>query len=127
MPKIKKTVFDLISPVYGLFYNSQKRYYQKILAATQSTLDEKAYKNIIDIGCGTGAYCAVLAQRGFIVTGVDASAKMLDIARKKAPTPAINFLKASILETLPFADKSFDVAIASYVAHGLNITARKLM
>ena len=37
------------------------------------------------------------------------------------------FVRASILERTPFMDKSFDVSISSYVAHGLKLADRKLM
>ena len=41
-------------------------------------------KTILDMGCGTGGHSSILTKRGYNVTGVDLSAKMLDIAREKA-------------------------------------------
>lgn len=35
---------------------------------------------ILDLGCGTGLLCAAFAERGHLVTGVDPSPPMLDIA-----------------------------------------------
>lgn len=125
--KNKNEVFDLIAPIYGLFYDYQKRHYNAILDRVQNELDFSAYKNIIDIGCGTGALCSVLHQRGFVVTGVDPVRKMLNIAMKKQGNKAIEFIQASALERLPFEDKSFDVSVASYVAHGLKENERKIM
>jgi SAM-dependent methyltransferase len=40
-------------------------------------------KTILEIGCGTGSMTQRLAQRGYEVTGVDASAAMLERARAK--------------------------------------------
>jgi len=120
-------VFDLIAPIYGLFYEYQKRHYNAVLDRVQNELDLSRYKNIVDIGCGTGALCSVLNQRGFVVTGVDPARKMLNIAIKKQENKAIDFIQANALERLPFADKSFDVSIASYVAHGLKGYERKIM
>src|SRR4030065_1720703 len=37
-----------------------------------------------DLGCGRGRHAVPLARRGYVVTGVDLSAKMLDIARARA-------------------------------------------
>jgi SAM-dependent methyltransferase len=37
---------------------------------------------ILDAGCGTGRYAGELARRGYAVEGVDASAEMIEIARK---------------------------------------------
>lgn len=125
--KKKIGVFDLIAPIYGLFYDYQKRHYNAVLYRMQNELDFSTYKNIIDVGCGTGALCSVLKQRRFVVTGVDPVQKMLNIAMKKQENKAIKFTQASALERLPFEDKSFDVSIASYVAHGLKGYERKIM
>ena len=39
--------------------------------------------SILDLGCGTGNHALVLAKRGYRVTGIDSSAGMLRVARKK--------------------------------------------
>jgi SAM-dependent methyltransferase len=39
---------------------------------------------ILDLGCGTGGHAVTLARRGFDVVGVDLSAPMIAIAKKKA-------------------------------------------
>lgn len=123
----KIQTFDWIAPIYSLFYAYQKRHYSAILAKMEKEVDLSAYKTIIDIGCGTGALCSVLNQRGFVVTGVDSARKMLNVGAKKRENSAITFVQASALETLPFADKSFDICIASYVAHGLKVHERKIL
>jgi ubiquinone/menaquinone biosynthesis C-methylase UbiE len=90
-------------------------------------LDITRYQKIIDIGCGTGALCSVLSQKGLSVTGVDTAQKMLKIARKNSKNSNINFIEANVLKRLPFEDKYFDISIASYVAHGLQEYQRVLM
>ncbi|MEI7615554.1 MAG: class I SAM-dependent methyltransferase [Actinomycetota bacterium] len=120
-------IFDLIAPAYGLFYGYQKRHFNEVLDGVQNELDFSIYSNIIDIGCGTGAFCSVLHQRGFVVTGTDNSQKMLHIAAKKQENKAIEFVHANVLDRLPFGDKSFDVSFTSYVAHGLKPEERKIM
>jgi len=42
----------------------------------------KRRMHALDIGCGTGAAAVRLAQLGFVVTGLDSSQAMLDIARR---------------------------------------------
>jgi ubiquinone/menaquinone biosynthesis C-methylase UbiE len=61
------------------------------------------------------------------VTGIDPAEKMLSIAKNKLENKEINFVHANVLERLPFADKSFDISIASYVAHGMQKDERKKM
>jgi ubiquinone/menaquinone biosynthesis C-methylase UbiE len=120
-------VFHRIAPVYGLFYHCQEGYYSRVLDRVQDYLDLSRYKKVIDIGCGTGAFCSVLNRNGFIVTGVDSVKRMLDIAARKQENEAVRFLQADILKGLPFEDKCFDAAIASFVAHGLEPNERKKM
>lgn len=125
--KSRNKIFNSIAPIYGLFYGYQKRHYNTVLDKLQDELDLGKYKNIIDIGCGTGALSSVLYQRGFAVTGVDPARKMIKIAMKKPENKAINFIQANALERLPFDDKSFDVSILSYVIHGLKENERKVI
>lgn len=65
-------------------------------------------KKLLDVGCGTGHHLAQLRERGFQVTGVDGSEEMLAVARKD--NPGVDFATSDV-ETLPFADNTFDIAI----------------
>src|ERR1700727_53008 len=51
---------------------------------------------IVDLGCGSAVLSAELAAAGYDVLGVDFSAAMLKIARKRVP--AARFQRASFLE-----------------------------
>jgi 2-polyprenyl-3-methyl-5-hydroxy-6-metoxy-1,4-benzoquinol methylase len=66
--------------------------------------------SVLDLGCGAGVpVTRWLADRGFAVTGVDVSARQLELARKNVPEGT--FLKADMTE-LAFAPESFDAAVA---------------
>jgi SAM-dependent methyltransferase len=60
---------------------------------------EVAGRRILDVGCGAGPLLAALRNRGAIVTGVDPSARMLELARQ--PFPAWHF---RYVGGLPHAD-----------------------
>ena len=45
--------------------------------------DGRDVHRILDLGCGTGSHALVLAERGLDVVGVDRSADMTEIARRK--------------------------------------------
>ena len=44
--------------------------------------DDVDGRRVLDLGCGEGRLCRLLASRGALVTGVDLSNKLLDIARE---------------------------------------------
>jgi len=40
---------------------------------------------VLDVGCGTGRHAVLLAQKGYAVTAIDSSLKMLTVLKQKAP------------------------------------------
>ena len=61
---------------------------------------------ILDVGCGAGLMCQLAAARGASVAGFDATAPMIAIARSRVPS---GDFRIGDMESLPFADNSFDV------------------
>ncbi|NLG21553.1 MAG: class I SAM-dependent methyltransferase [Actinomycetales bacterium] len=45
--------------------------------------DEVGARSVLDVGCGTGTFAILLAQRGIEVTGVDPAGASLEVARGK--------------------------------------------
>jgi SAM-dependent methyltransferase len=121
------SLFNLIAPIYGLFYERQKRYYGDVIGRMFTKLGLSRNESFLDVGCGTGALCAALGERGFSATGIDAAQRMIDVANRKNRDNGTSFMRASILDGLPFGDKSFDVSIASFVAHGMREHDRRIM
>lgn len=127
MSKNSSLLFNLIAPIYGLFYDMQKSRYATVIDSVSEVLDLTSYDTVLDVGCGTGALCSVLKEKGLAVTGIDPADKMLRIAKRQPENKAITFIQANVLESLPFENKIFDISIASYVAHGLQKNERKKM
>lgn len=65
-------------------------------------------KKILDIGCGTGRWCRILAEKGAIVTGIDISEEAINLAKAETDNKAVNFIKSSILQ-LELPSNSFDI------------------
>lgn len=126
-PGQRARLFDGIAPVYSLFYRYQKHQFRKALQIAEKYMDLSTWTHVLDVGCGTGALCSVMAERGYTVTGIDISEKMLEVGKRKKENEGIRFLLGSVLDGLPFPQKSYDVAIASYVAHGFVQSERKFM
>jgi len=68
-------------------------------------------KSVLDLGCGPGQYCELLAGHGHTVTGVDLSARSIGYAKKSAAEKdlAIVYEQMNYLD-LPFGNR-FDLAI----------------
>ncbi|MEU1725207.1 class I SAM-dependent methyltransferase [Actinomadura sp. ATCC 39365] len=75
-------------------------------------------RRILDAGCGSGPLFAELRDRGAVVTGFDASAGMLEMARRRLGADA-DLRVADLAGPLPFPDDTFDDVIASLVLHYL--------
>lgn len=63
-------------------------------------------QSVLEVGCGTGLFIEWFADFGHQVTGLEPSAFMLDVARKRLP-PRIS-LERGFAEDLPYEDNSFD-------------------
>jgi SAM-dependent methyltransferase len=46
---------------------------------------------VLDAGCGTGRYASELASRGFSVLGIDSSAEMVEVARRRPVAANVKF------------------------------------
>ena len=53
---------------------------------------ELAGKRVLDIGCGTGTFALLLAERGLEVTGVDPARASLDVARSKPGSDRVRWI-----------------------------------
>jgi SAM-dependent methyltransferase len=60
----------------------------------------------LDIGCGAGAFLRLLADRGALPFGLDASEALLDLSRARVPAAD---LQLGEMETLPYEDATFDL------------------
>src|SRR5262245_1447388 len=71
---------------------------------------------VLDVGCGPGALTGLLVRRlgGENVSAVDPSSPFVDAARQRHPAVDV---RAASAESLPFADGTFDAALAQLVVH----------
>jgi 2-polyprenyl-6-hydroxyphenyl methylase/3-demethylubiquinone-9 3-methyltransferase len=66
---------------------------------------------VLDLGCGGGFLSNHLAQEGFQVDGLDASADSLAVAAQHDRTQNVRYTRGDAL-SLPYPDESFDVVCA---------------
>jgi SAM-dependent methyltransferase len=65
---------------------------------------------VLDLGVGTGRELTALLDAGYAPTGVDVSRQMLERCARRARPVAL--VHADFWQPLPFADASFDAAVA---------------
>lgn len=72
-------------------------------------LDPEPGERVLDIGSGAGNHLLIFSKMGMDVSGIDASAHMVDKARERLGHRCT--LKKGFAEDLPFDDNEFDMAV----------------
>lgn len=89
-----------LAHIHDTYYGDIARHAaEEILKKVNHKVDRK----VIDLGCGSGILASILSENGMTVTGIDISADLLDIAKRKAPEAG--FVHASLFDyEIDFAD-----------------------
>jgi ubiquinone/menaquinone biosynthesis C-methylase UbiE len=92
-------------PIGRLIAETQEREIAAFLMPIQG-------RRVLDVGTGTGRAAIALAKRGAIVTGMDASAEMLQVARRRASEAGadVTFVRGDA-HALEFPDRGFDAVV----------------
>jgi len=111
--------FDQISAVYDATREPLK---ETVVNRVAAQLEGWKIRRLVEVGVGTGRVALPLLDRGFEVTGVDASMGMLRQARAKG----LRRLIRGDAYRLPLAGRSLDAALFVHVLHILDEPARAL-
>lgn len=96
-------------PTWGIFGIGE--------AALGSPLGEVRGLDIVELGCGTAYFSAILAKKGARPVGVDPTPAQLASARRLQTETGISFpLVEAPGERVPLPDASFDLAVSGYGA-----------
>ena len=75
----------------------------------------RAGEMVLDVACGTGNTALMARARNAVVTGLDLTPELLEIAKKRAAEEGYVDItwKAGDAEDLPFPDGTFDIVVSS--------------
>jgi SAM-dependent methyltransferase len=117
MHSIDPAAYDAIGNAYAAHVEATPVHTHYARPATLAMFDaDLTGQRALDAGCGEGWYAGELAARGATVTAIDASETMLAHARRRATYP-IEFRRAELGTTLPFADGEFDLILSALAIH----------
>jgi 2-polyprenyl-3-methyl-5-hydroxy-6-metoxy-1,4-benzoquinol methylase len=71
---------------------------------------------LLDIGCGSGSFCARFTDSGYTVYGIDLTLDQIETARRNGIIPLVHDLNSG---HLPFDNSSFDIIFAGEVIEHL--------
>jgi SAM-dependent methyltransferase len=100
--------------IQGELWGARPRDWSELQEVAFRTLYEAAFDaarvasgtRLLDVGCGAGLACHIAQTRGAKVSGLDAAAPLIEIARSRCPGADIQHGE---IEELPFDDRTFDV------------------
>lgn len=72
--------YDIWAPTYDGEHNPLIASEENI---TLDLIGDVKNKRVLDVGCGTGRYCELLAKRGAKVIGIDPSSRRVRMCKRK--------------------------------------------
>src|SRR6056297_1875705 len=94
----------------GFTDGADPEYVEQILPLAEAEL--AGYERVLDVGCGDGQISRLLAAAGAMVAGVDPTWNQVRVAAERGGGPVYARAGAT---PLPFADSTFDAAVACLV------------
>jgi ubiquinone/menaquinone biosynthesis C-methylase UbiE len=82
--------------------------------AMYGSLSDVSGSSILCLGCGTGEECDYLTNLGATVTGIDASSRSIEIAKKRFASIRFEIMD---MNELKYEDNSFDLVYSSLTIH----------
>jgi ubiquinone/menaquinone biosynthesis C-methylase UbiE len=116
-------VYDFLEPILMLGHLAE--YDSQIL----SLLDLSPSDRVLDLGCGTGVLTSKIAEQldaetGGMCIGIDAAAKMIQVARRKRGSRSCRF-DVVAAEDLHYDKESFDAVVSSLFFHHIPLDLKE--
>jgi 2-polyprenyl-3-methyl-5-hydroxy-6-metoxy-1,4-benzoquinol methylase len=110
------TYYDPIAGLFERFATITDHIYREWLLATLPERGARA----IDLGCGSGRFTCLLAERYAEVLAIDVSERELELARMKRARPNVSYVNRDIRDISPATYGRFDLVFSVNVIHHLH-------
>lgn len=117
-------IYERLSQVYDLDWGE---FAKKYVSLINELLDERSLDcvRILDLACGTGSLCAVLAKQGHSVVGIDSSPEMIEKARSRLRKKHDAFFDVQEMSRFS-VDGTFDLVTCTFDSINYLLTPKEL-
>ena len=115
----QQTYFDDLAELFAIFAAATDPIYRDWVTASVPDLSGRPGSRAVDLGCGSGRFLDLLADRHTEVLGVDIAGREIEMARRDHPQPHLRLQTRSLLEVTPEADGQFDTVFSVNAIHQL--------
>jgi len=114
-------VYDYVYPRFKHYQRLQAEVRDLVEAAVPARVERRDVR-VLEVACGPGNFTCALAEAGFSVTGLDAYAALVEVAKEKRRTRHLSnlaFRHGELTRGNTFRDETFDqvVSIHSLYVH----------
>lgn len=104
--------FGKYSAYYNLFYQNKDYVIETLYINRLIQKYKSDARTVLDLGCGTGRHCHLLAGHGFQVSGIDRSREMLELAMQNGENKNPFFFQGDIRNFR--INRTYDVIISLF-------------
>ncbi len=122
------SVYEKFAQFYDLIYKDIVNYSRETdeFETLFKRFSKKRPESILDVGCGTGSHSLLLSKRGYTVTGIDISERMIALAKNKASKEGLKVdFSVQDMRKLDLG-KRFDCALCAFGGFGYLLTFEDL-
>jgi SAM-dependent methyltransferase len=118
-PPEQRPYFDELADLFHTFAADTDGIYRGWLSEVVPDRSDRPGSRAVDLGCGSGRFTGLLADRYQHVLAVDVAERAIELARAEHDRPQVRFDRRSLLDVTPETDGRFDLVLTVNTVHHL--------